>query len=1175
MRHRKKWFLFWILIPVLIVGVLGYLFFHYFLDPEVYEKVLEESLTQALHREVFIGKASISFREGIGFIFEDFHVKDHPFAPDLIYSKRLILRAKFLPLLKGEVKWKRIVLDQPILRLHRDRSGQLNLLGDSLSLNRIKTTHKKMIQTLSTLFGGAIALRNGEISFTDESLPPTPLITQIKALYFSVSEVSHHKPFPFRLSGNIVNSNKEGRIAIGGTIENIPDDMDLSKTKVNAKVEMKGIEILHFWPYLKPYLPMDMVSGELDVAARYQGSLQGAFETSADIRVKDLIFDYPKVFAYVMTPKWMNVGLTIDYDLKDLKVPLLSVELPELWVRAKGKIYDIGSEGMGLDAEAQSGPFDLSEGKKFIPFRIITRDVSEPLFLSEGSGPVQILSVKLSGKMPEIEHCDQPIHAHILSVEAKADRVRLKLPWDVPPLENLKGLLSYRDGHLNFVETEGKVFHSSIDRAHGSFHQLLQVPTLQTHLEGRIDLKDLPSFVRIEGLTGDPSNIFSSIQIDSGRADYRLFIKVVLKPPLHFQHQGSYQLWKARFTHRQIPYPIFIGEGRIGLSNEGLQWSGAKVEFGESSFLMEGSWRRGKRDNPFETVVKGRGNLKNLFSLFSTPLFSEEVRSKTGWIEDLSGSADLFFKGQGQSTLRLSSYEGEVSPREVHLRPKGISSSLIFREGTFSFSPSGVHFSKLKIYSNQSSLTLDGGIRESVVNLTTRGSIDWKDLLPLLQSSLSFDQIRSQLKEIQEISGRIDGHLRWVGKKEEGMALLKEGEIRMKGFSLRHRKVPVPLSNVEGSLFFSPEQIRIAGLKGRVANSPISFSGTLSRFSSSQTPETGTEKSPKTQGKLLAFQFTSPLLDLDPLLPKREEGSSLSFETLRDWLSTWSLDGKVEIEKGKFRGLTFQDLKLQMKTVDGKLILRPFQFSGLGGDLWGGGWIEPAEKGIRFEFTPRLSNMETKPFLRILLGKGEEEKIIMTGRVFIDKVELRGEGENFKKLVESLNGRLRLEMENGMIERWKTLSRIFSILNVSQLFWGRLPDLKSKGLPYRQILAHILVEDGVASTEDFVLQSDSIRVTLLGKIDLSKHRTEATIGVHPLVTVDMVLSNVPVAGYILTGNDKAFLSYLYEVKGDFDDPNIEPIPIKGLGENFLGIIRRLLETPLRPFQKTPSSNNSR
>jgi uncharacterized protein involved in outer membrane biogenesis len=373
---------------------------------------------------------------------------------------------------------------------------------------------------------------------------------------------------------------------------------------------------------------------------------------------------------------------------------------------------------------------------------------------------------------------------------------------------------------------------------------------------------------------------------------------------------------------------------------------------------------------------------------------------------------------------------------------------------------------------------------------------------------------------------------------------------------------------MEGSLLLSPERIRIVGLKGMIGSSPISFSGIFSRL-------TGGEKSSGAKGNFFAFQLNSPSLDLDPLLPKREGGSPLSLKRLGDWLSTWSLDGKVEVGQGKFRGLSFQDLKMEMKTVDKKLVFGPLQFKGLGGDLWGSGWIEPTEKGIRFEITPRLSDMEANAFLHTLLEKGEEERMEITGRVHIDRVELRGEGEDFQRVKESLNGTLRLEVENGMIKRWRTLARIFSILNVSQLFWGRLPDLKTKGLPYRQIMANIQVKDGVASTEDFIVESDAIRITLLGKIDLVKNQIDATIGIHPLVTVDMILSHLPLAGYILTGQDKAFLSYVYEVKGDLGDPKIEAVPIKGLGENFWGIIRRLLETPVRPFQKAPNNKENK
>jgi len=314
-------------------------------------------------------------------------------------------------------------------------------------------------------------------------------------------------------------------------------------------------------------------------------------------------------------------------------------------------------------------------------------------------------------------------------------------------------------------------------------------------------------------------------------------------------------------------------------------------------------------------------------------------------------------------------------------------------------------------------------------------------------------------------------------------------------------------------------------------------------------------------------------LDLDPLFPKREGSSPTSFEKLRDWLSNWSVDGKVEVETGKYRSLHYENLKGEMKTVDGTLFIRPFQFQSDGGDFWGEGWIKPTERGLRLEIKPRISNMESKAFIRTLLRKGEEERVMITGRVHVDKVELRGEGEDSQKMKESLNGSLRFEIENGVIERFNILSKIFSILNVSQLFKGRFPDLKTKGLPYHQILANIYVKEGVASTDDFLVNSDAMRVTLQGKVDLGKNLVDARIGVHPLVTVDTILSHVPIAGYILTGKDKAFISYFYEVKGNLDDPKIEAVPLKSIEEPSWGVIKRLLETPLRPFQKAPSSNH--
>jgi len=134
--------------------------------------------------------------------------------------------------------------------------------------------------------------------------------------------------------------------------------------------------------------------------------------------------------------------------------------------------------------------------------------------------------------------------------------------------------------------------------------------------------------------------------------------------------------------------------------------------------------------------------------------------------------------------------------------------------------------------------------------------------------------------------------------------------------------------------------------------------------------------------------------------------------------------------------------------------------------------------------------------------------------------------------------------------------------------------LKTRGLPFHGITADFQIKDGVATTDDFLVDSDAMRITGIGQIDLAKNQIDAKIGVHPLVAIDVVLSKIPIAGYILTGKDKAFLSFVYEVKGDLDEPKIEAIPAKSLGEGIAGIIKRLLETPVRPFQMIPGKPNS-
>ena len=706
MRHRRKWFILWILIPIVIVGAFLLLSTRYLLDPNLYRNILQKSLTTALDREVSIGKAKIDLWGGVGMAFEDFRVRDRSLAFDLLQSKRLILRVKLLPLLKREIKWRRIVVDRPTLRVIKDRNGQFNIFSDSpLTGGKRKETEEKVREGLSSLFGCSLAIKNGEIFFSDESLSDSPLKTEIRSLNLKLSKVAYHKAFPFWINGKIIHSKKEGQFSINGKIQNIPEDMDFSKGRIEVEAKMKGIETLHFWPYLKTFLPMKMISGILDLDALYRGDFKGPFKTSAKITMKDVLFDYPQVFSYILKPKWLNLNFEAEYDTKNFKIPRFLIELPEIWIKAKARIYDIGSNEMGMDAEASSSPFDIAEGKKFIPFRIIVPPVSDRLFRSEGKGSFQAVSVKLAGKMAEIDHCDQLANAHVLSIQAKLDGAQLKLPWDFPPLENLKGQVLFQKGHLYLKEVNGRIFHSTLEKVNATFSELLHVPTLQLDCQGKLDLTDLPGLSKTEGIPEEFSRTLSSIHILSGGGYYSLSAKGILTPPIRFQHRGIYNLSKARFTHPQIPFPIQIGEGRLELSHHDLKWSEAKVEFGHSTLMTNGLWKHGEKDPSLEIKADGRMDLRNLFSLFQTPLLPEEVRSKADGFEALSGISQFSFRGKFPSGTALFSYEGEFFPREVSLLQKGNPIPLVLKEGEVSFSNSGMGFSKTKIQSGNSSLT--------------------------------------------------------------------------------------------------------------------------------------------------------------------------------------------------------------------------------------------------------------------------------------------------------------------------------------------------------------------------------------------------------------------------------------------------------------------------------------
>jgi len=190
----------------------------------------------------------------------------------------------------------------------------------------------------------------------------------------------------------------------------------------------------------------------------------------------------------------------------------------------------------------------------------------------------------------------------------------------------------------------------------------------------------------------------------------------------------------------------------------------------------------------------------------------------------------------------------------------------------------------------------------------------------------------------------------------------------------------------------------------------------------------------------------------------------------------------------------------------------------------------------------------------------------MTGKLNLDG-SVQGIMGGPHPIADTLDGAISMDIRQGVIRKHALLSRLFSLLNVSQIFAGRLPDLITHGLPFHKITADGALLKGVIYTDNFFLDGDAMKIVAAGQIDLGQSSIDMDMGVQPLISVDFILNRLPVIGRILTGPDKGFIALYYRVKGSLQDPEMTPVPIQSLGEGVVGIFGRLLNTPVDILKK--------
>jgi uncharacterized protein YhdP len=168
-----------------------------------------------------------------------------------------------------------------------------------------------------------------------------------------------------------------------------------------------------------------------------------------------------------------------------------------------------------------------------------------------------------------------------------------------------------------------------------------------------------------------------------------------------------------------------------------------------------------------------------------------------------------------------------------------------------------------------------------------------------------------------------------------------------------------------------------------------------------------------------------------------------------------------------------------------------------------------------------------------------------------------------KELVQSLKGNFDFLARKGRILRSNVLMRILAVVNVTEIFRGKYPDLGREGFAYDSFTIKANLQEGKLILKEAILDGASMELVWQGEVDIMAEKMDLKVLVAPLKTVDFVVKMIPLVRDILGGN---LVAIPVRVTGDLKNPTVRLLSASAVSPDLTGIMKRTFRLPLKVIE---------
>ncbi len=779
-----------------------------------------------------------------------------------------------------------------------------------------------------------------------------------------------------------------------------------------------------------------------------------------------------------------------------------------------------GSPYFTLNASATKAPFKAY--KDLVPVNALKSRAADAVnAVTPLGGTVTVKKVFARGPLEAAQKgliFEKPVE---LSCDVFLDDLRFRYRGLSNTFSGLTGVLGIKNGILTF-------------KGSGAYGNI--------GMEGiSWELRDIPreaSFTLKLGATGDAAEILEDIREftrgkslgkvrATGHADADFGLEGHVAGAKRYTINAT--VADGTFSYEGIPLTLKSLNGGVGFDNDRITFRKMRGTDGRSEAVLDGHIKDWLKPAPyFDLAGSGKLSKETVAPFIKSPDFDRlTVTGAVAFRGNVKGTKEKL-----SSTIALDTAGSEI---EYGGLVKKAGPDPLSAEGSFELTGRELAVKDLLIAFGRSSMDLDGSV-----------SIGRRDF------NLHARSKGVRIADIGTVSPYLSAESRADG---------------LIAFDVKAARAANE-SSYEGAVRITDGRFRTPLLAKRVerVNASAQFTGndaviTIDNITVGRSEMTGTVNIPDLSGGVVIFDIFSPRLYAEDFVdlkegeraPRIPGGTHPMPARPRSAKKPVIGMGRVVIRDGGAWGHAFHDFSSDVRISDDAAFFKPLTVAIDRGIVNGEvTYYADASEPQILEADLRVAGLDLERTIALLRPEEKYLSGSLNGRISL--TAKRGA----KPFTSGLNGEMSLRSDNGKLWQFLFFTKIFSVVNVFSI-----NELFRTGLPYKTISGDFNIKDGIISTDNLIFNSHSMRMSAVGKLSVPEKSIDSVIAVKPFVTIDYILSQIPLVGWIIQGKEKSTLSMYFEVTGPLKDTDVMPVTVTGVGKGILGILQRLIEAPVK------------